>query len=186
MANNKENKIYAAFLNISELFTKALKIPEYQRPYSWGDEQVIQLIDDLTEAWEKDKQAYLVGNIIIHEENQKWKLVDGQQRMITFALILHFLDYFQDEKKNNLDNGDKSFLNLNDHSPLSIPRLKKNFKLIKSRLIHLKDKEQNNKKFLVYFLNQTVVTYTLAESQDQAFFYFDSQNTRGKSLVRKD
>lgn len=169
----------AGLLKIEELFSKPLSIPTYQRPYSWDDEQVIDLMDDLLEAWKNNKKAYLVGNLIMYkaDADSKWELVDGQQRTITFALICHVLE---------LDVADK-FLIDKGLSPLSIKRLKKNYELIHSRLGRLKEnKKANDISFKDYFLDRIIVTYTIAHSQDEAFFYFDSQNTRGRALVRKD
>lgn len=176
--NNDKNR--AGILKVGELFGQSLSIPSYQRPYSWDDEQVIQLMDDLIEAWEKKKKAYLVGNIIIHEKDNKWNLVDGQQRVITFSLLLYALDVSSCNLRRFLD--DKT------HSPLSIPRMNKNYHLIKARISRIKhfNKSVDSVTFEKYIKKQTVVTYTLTRTIDEAFFYFDSQNTRGRPLVRKD
>ena len=42
-------------LTIKELFEKNLKIPDYQRPYSWEKEQVEDLIEDLLDAYKNKK-----------------------------------------------------------------------------------------------------------------------------------
>ncbi len=72
---------------IGELLQQDLTIPAYQRPYSWNEEQVIALVNDLIEAFEKEKKNYLIGNMIFDKKD----IVDGQQRTITLSLIVYFL-----------------------------------------------------------------------------------------------
>jgi uncharacterized protein with ParB-like and HNH nuclease domain len=43
-----------------------LTIPSFQRPYSWDEKQVIQLIKDLNEAY-KNNKSYLIGNMILYK-----------------------------------------------------------------------------------------------------------------------
>ena len=74
-------------LTIEELFEKNLKIPRYQRPYSWEDEQVIDLIEDLISAFSSKKDKYLIGNMIFQHENDKLNIVDGQQRIFKLEIL---------------------------------------------------------------------------------------------------
>jgi hypothetical protein len=169
-------------LNENDSFAK-LTIPPYQRPYAWGEEQVIQLLEDLIEAWQKDDgRCYLVGNIILHkdngEDNVKLNIVDGQQRLTTFALILNALDKCCKNENNESCNLGK--LNIKLHS---YKRMRENYEIIKNRLEKLRSKKDE---FINFFLDRTIVTITYADSLDEAFIFFDSQNTRGKELARKD
>ena len=83
-----------ATLTLKELFEENLEIPLYQRPYSWEDEQVIDLIEDLISAFSSKKDKYLIGNMIFHQEDSKEEIniVDGQQRTTTLALILKVIN----------------------------------------------------------------------------------------------
>lgn len=80
-------------LSIKQLFgnTDALyQIPRYQRPYSWGDEQLEKLWEDLTEAHENDPN-YFLGSVITAkpEGNSTYlDIVDGQQRLTTLTIML--------------------------------------------------------------------------------------------------
>ena len=70
-----------------------LAIPDYQRPYKWTARNAIQLLDDIIEAKNNNKEVYRVGTLILHKEvdaqgNDIYNIVDGQQRTITFALLL--------------------------------------------------------------------------------------------------
>lgn len=82
-------------LSIRELFgnTDSLyKIPLYQRPYKWEDEQVYQLWDDIYEAYETGENNYFLGSIITAQPRDNEKsayvdVVDGQQRLTTLMIL---------------------------------------------------------------------------------------------------
>ena len=65
-----------------------LKIPNYQRPYKWKGRNAIQLLDDIVEARNENKEVYRVGTLILHSNGGKYDIVDGLQRIITFSLLL--------------------------------------------------------------------------------------------------
>ncbi len=87
-------------LKVAALFAtdQHYMIPKYQRNYSWTDEEVSELMTDLTEAWKKfPNEAYLLGQIIVCpateplqniENVSQWDLIDGQQRCTTLYLFL--------------------------------------------------------------------------------------------------
>jgi len=96
-------------LTIKQLFgnTDSLyQIPRYQRAYSWGDNQLNKLWDDLIEAQENDPN-YFLGSIITAkpEENSSYlDVVDGQQRLTTITIMLCvFRDLFPTINKELLD-----------------------------------------------------------------------------------
>lgn len=82
-------------LSIKELFgnTDALyKIPQYQRPYKWEDEQVEKLWADIYEAYENQEDNYFLGSIITAKPRDDEKsayvdVVDGQQRLTTLMIL---------------------------------------------------------------------------------------------------
>jgi len=155
---------------LGEIFGKDLKltIPDYQRPYSWQKEQVEQLIDDLLEA-QKQNKLYLIGNMILYEDKDELKIIDGQQRITTLALLFHVLG----KKSNFLDN---------EINILSAKRLKENHKIIKNRFENFSNKDS----FLKFLKEKVLITYIKTDDLDEAFVLFDAQNTRGKPLKRKD
>ncbi|WEV53332.1 DUF262 domain-containing protein [Bifidobacterium sp. ESL0704] len=67
-------------------------IPDYQRNYSWNDEQIRQLFLDIN----NEPSGYYVGNLLVtqHQEPQpnseenNLDVIDGQQRLITLSLLL--------------------------------------------------------------------------------------------------
>ena len=70
-----------------------LCIPNYQRPYKWSVKNVLQLVDDIIEAKFENKETYRVGTLILYynPERNEYEIVDGQQRTISFSLLLKAL-----------------------------------------------------------------------------------------------
>ncbi|HPS29581.1 MAG TPA: DUF262 domain-containing protein [bacterium] len=96
-------------LTIKQLFgnTDSLyQIPRYQRPYSWIDEQLEKLWDDLNEAYENDPN-YFLGSIITakpEESSTYLDIVDGQQRLTTLTILLCvYRDLYPDINQHLLD-----------------------------------------------------------------------------------
>ncbi|MBK6483748.1 MAG: DUF262 domain-containing protein [Chitinophagaceae bacterium] len=80
-------------LTIKQLFgnTDSLyQIPRYQRPYSWNDEQLEKLWDDLKESHENNPN-YFLGSVITakpEESSTYLDVVDGQQRLTTLTILM--------------------------------------------------------------------------------------------------
>jgi hypothetical protein len=157
-----------------------LVIPPYQRPYKWTAKNAIQLFDDIIEAKNQNKEAYRVGTLILHFDAKKsvYNIVDGQQRTITFSLLLMALD---PEKSTKI-----SFLNqsLTDdsHNARNIPN---NFRTLERRIHNISDAreslELNN-----YIKNNCELIVVITKDISEAFQFFDSQNARGKKLYPHD
>ena len=63
-------------------------IPDYQRPYSWEDEQIEQLWDDIYSAMELGNESYFLGPmILIRAPGGYFEVVDGQQRLTTLTIL---------------------------------------------------------------------------------------------------
>ena len=71
-----------------------LKIPYYQRPYVWNEKSITILFNDTYNAYKSSQEEYRLGTIILHYDKNENKLniVDGQQRLISLALLLYNLD----------------------------------------------------------------------------------------------
>jgi len=71
-------------------------IPDYQRPYAWGDTECQTLWDDIfsfafpnddCDAFRKDDE-YFLGPIVTFKNEGKQEIIDGQQRLTTLMLML--------------------------------------------------------------------------------------------------
>ncbi|MEU7673566.1 DUF262 domain-containing HNH endonuclease family protein [Micromonospora taraxaci] len=70
-------------------------IPHYQRPYAWGIEQALQLLDDLEDALVPDAaEPYFLGSLVLvkpDENAPQAEVIDGQQRLTTLSILLAVL-----------------------------------------------------------------------------------------------
>lgn len=63
-------------------------IPDYQRGYRWGKEEVTLLLRDLQS---NGSQPYCLQPIVVKKNGTKYELIDGQQRLTTIYLIYKYL-----------------------------------------------------------------------------------------------
>jgi uncharacterized protein with ParB-like and HNH nuclease domain len=103
----QQSWIEAADQNVAKLYGDYLyEIPNYQRPFSWEDEQFDQLIDDLLDAYDRNREEYgsvdeileydpyFLGSLVLQkvEDNKKiYDIVDGQQRITSLAILMAVL-----------------------------------------------------------------------------------------------
>ena len=79
-------------LDDETLFDKEVHyvIPRYQRAYAWEDKEIVQLIDDINDS----TGDYYIGSLVVAKVKDKvetYEVVDGQQRLTTLYLLLHYL-----------------------------------------------------------------------------------------------
>lgn len=82
-------------------------IPEYQRPYSWSDDEITTLFDDLwefsierTRAERTESVNYFLGCVVSYEENGERQIIDGQQRITSLFLLLRAVFSMLEEEEN--------------------------------------------------------------------------------------
>lgn len=157
-----------------------LSVPAYQRPYKWTARNAIQLLDDILEAKNRNKERYRVGTLILHKtigKEEVYNIVDGQQRTITFALLLTALrgengiDFLKQELYNNV---------YNRHN------IANNYNAILRR-VGLKNGDGEEIQSLKdYIENRCELIVVITTDVSEAFQFFDSQNARGKALYPHD
>ncbi len=170
MAKDTDIKVVASVQNTSELLTKHLSIPIYQRPYVWTENNVEQMLSDIRNSMTQGKENYRLGSIILHNND----IVDGQQRITTLSLIRKAL-----QDKGIVDYADDCELRYNH--VLSFKHLKENFSYIKQWLSELSNCN-DFAKYLDKHCEYVVLQITGEDSLSMAFKLFDSQNGRGKQL----
>ena len=158
-----------------------LRIPGYQRPYKWTQQNVTELLNDISESIVAGNVSqYRVGTVILHQESDLYFIVDGQQRLLTFILICLALDpefscplMLDDEFQKALAFDKVSQVNLHD-----------NYRVV---IEHIMSYSENDKEKLRQAIcNKLEFVVVSVYKRIEAFQLFDSQNARGKRLYPHD
>ncbi len=86
--------LHSQILNLATVLARkpGLKVPRYQRPYTWGEREVRQLIQDLWSAYQRGAPFYFIGQIVLVKNSLgKLEISDGQQRLATLTMILAYV-----------------------------------------------------------------------------------------------
>ena len=151
-----------------------LNIPEYQRPYRWQAKEIRRLIADIGEHFDREQTRkdergeeyspipYYLGSVILHrDDNGKLNIIDGQQRITTLAIIAQVTS-------------ESPGSNLKYSSPVSQRQILKNLRWLERETI----KSIN--------FNQLEFTLVVTDSEDDAYAFFETQNTGGVRLSGPD
>jgi hypothetical protein len=128
-------------LSIEEVFAgRLLEVPDYQRGYAWGEEQLRDFIEDL-ELLGDGKEHY-TGTLVLHPRRDRGSrmdsqgssyisadIVDGQQRLTTIVLLLDAIrrELASQQMLESLADGIRSnYLSVRDISGQPLLRLKLN------------------------------------------------------------
>lgn len=154
-----------------------LTIPEYQRSYQWRDTQINRLLNDFYHhrKEQQDRKAgtaspFYLGSIILHQQSYKksekprLNIIDGQQRLTTLAIIAFLQKRF-------------THLSLSYESPESQQQIKRN-------LMWLEQHKQPELQTID--LDQVSFTLVVTRSEDDAYRFFETQNTGGVRLGGAD
>lgn len=166
---------------LSELFIPleseafSLKIPDYQRIYCWEEKQVLRLLHDVLHYTNK---PYHMGTIILHQrqgENNRthYDIVDGQQRLVTLALLLLELKYEA-----------LAFVNETFNSEEAQQYVAYNKWLIQDFIHHKREKISATK--ILEHIQFSVLILPDAANLDLAYTFFSTNNSRGKTLSDYD
>lgn len=112
-------------ISLSKLFDKRIfRIPDYQRGYAWGEPQLLDFWDDLLNLTE-DRYHYtgmlslkkLNRSVYSNWKEEKWiidekgyeayHVIDGQQRLTTFIILVNSILRFAESKGIDYLNGDE-------------------------------------------------------------------------------
>uniref|UniRef100_UPI004047AAC1 DUF262 domain-containing protein n=1 Tax=Rheinheimera sp. TaxID=1869214 RepID=UPI004047AAC1 len=145
-----------------------LTIPEYQRPYCWQDKQLAQLLADIKAHNEQNKQTpelpYYLGSLILHQSNGQLNIIDGQQRVTTLALM-------------SCISGSSANIDLSFESPISQQQIKHNLAWLQRRADSVR---------ATIAMERLQFTLVVTRSEDDAYRFFETQNTGGVRLGGPD
>lgn len=83
-------------------------IPEYQRPYSWSDDEICTLFDDIWDfsidrTLPDGAKSYFLGCVVSYTENGERQIIDGQQRITSLFLLLRAVFTMLENEENKSD-----------------------------------------------------------------------------------
>ncbi len=158
---------------LSNLFSIPLHIPSYQRPYKWSARSTNLLFIDTYEAFQNDLDEYRLGSVILQKDkNDTYNIVDGQQRLTTLSILLYCL-------------GDTNQpLLQEEYSELSTNAILTNHSILSRKTNELSSNERT--RFKNYLLEKCTTVQIVTDKEQEAFQFFDSQNSRGKALAPHD
>lgn len=177
--------LHKEIITVADLVRKnKLRIPEYQRPYKWTVKNVNQLINDI--YLHKNKGAYRLGTLIIHDDNGELNIVDGQQRTVTLLLIARailekrIISIKNPELSRLLNDLNNTLINPEFSNEISISNILINYSEI-TRHVATFDEDM-----IDFFFNKCQFIKFMLIDISEAFQFFDSQNARGKDLEVHD
>lgn len=162
-----------------------LSIPDYQRPYKWTGRNVRDLIGDIQAFSCFDE--YRIGTVILHRhrsgdpERDSLDIVDGQQRILTFLILLAAL---RNLGAAGVDDYGDAFAGLTVSDADSISNMRGNLGVSENAFGSMADDDLA--RFRGYLLKRCTVTVITVRDLGEAFQLFDSQNARGKALYPTD
>jgi len=81
---------------------KIYKVPDFQRDYSWDEDNWEDLWNDITMTKENQESHYMGSIVLLNNGDSNYKIIDGQQRFTTLSIIsLAVIS----KLKNLIDNG---------------------------------------------------------------------------------
>jgi hypothetical protein len=149
-------------------------IPIYQRPYSWSEKQIRKFISDIFVSfwgYNKDSNAepMFIGTMQLSEKdkNGKQNIIDGQQRITTFLILLKVLA-IRNPSSTELNNFDFNWLTTNVNNGKQQENLKE---LINSTTLEIENNNNLNKYLNnAQFINQILQEQTKQETENSQVF----------------
>ena len=165
-------------ISLKKLLELKLSIPLYQRPYKWTIEHTEDLLNDIKKTMEeKPDIPYVMGSVIVYKKNaDEYEIVDGQQRLTTLSILLYIL------KSTNYGGlQDQEYKHV-----ASKKNIVQNAEHITNWLFRKNIGEYHYRQLKEYLYTKLWFVLITAPQLDDAFTFFDSQNSRGKSLEDYD
>lgn len=164
-------------------------IPLYQRAFAWEEKQLEQLVEDINDI--RDNSNYYIGSLVVSRFENKFEVVDGQQRLTSLYLLLSCLGK---KLKATLTFAcrDKSNYTLRRvHELLDEKRsdydderiengIQQGIRILKEKIAKL------NKESLLEKLSRVVIYRIEVPENTDLNRYFEIMNTRGEQLEQHD
>ena len=192
--------------SIKEIFDGQYKyiIPLYQRNFSWRQEQIEQLLQDIYEAYKNKQGNYFIGSLVVLKRpNGDFEVIDGQQRLTTLSLITKILGINDEprlfyDSRPEVEEFFKVFYKSDDEKcEINYPQiyhLKNAIRYIKdakldaeSNSTTINQMDNNSKESFKTFFAEHVILVRVEIPQDtDVASYFEIMNNRGEQLQKHE
>ena len=169
-------------------------IPLYQRNFAWTYDEIEQLLNDVADAFQENRDNYYIGTLVVNKENDIFKIIDGQQRTTALNLIALALKHefgfdrlkavnltFPARKKSN-----KNIQNLFAKQEISEDdenELTRGYRYAKDALKKVLEERQLDPQSFVDYLFENVIIFRSILPEDLDLnLYFERFNSRGEQL----
>ena len=169
-------------------------IPLYQRNFAWTYDEIEQLLNDVADAFQENRDNYYIGTLVVNKENDIFKIIDGQQRTTALNLIALALKHefgfdrlkavnltFPARKKSNKNIKDlfaKQEISEDDENELT-----RGYGYAKDALKKVLEERRLDPQSFVDYLFENVIIFRSILSEDLDLnLYFERFNSRGEQL----
>lgn len=178
-------------------------IPIYQRNYDWGEKEVLQLIEDVSDyAKANSMRNYYIGSAVVFPRysngNEYFETIDGQQRLTTLTILvsllrsLRYADWYStpnlsyDYRKE----ADDALRMLNEKRFSEHPAARNIidvYSLLEKNLLRiLSEKKLSIKDFSNYLFDKVIIVRIPVPQDTELNHYFEIMNTRGEQLEKHE
>ena len=173
-------------------------IPLYQRNFAWTYDEIEQLLNDVADAFQENRDNYYIGtlvvNLVVHKEKDLFKIIDGQQRTTALNLIALALKHefgfdrlkavnltFPSRKKSNDNIQDlfaKKKILQDDENELTrgYGHAKEALKKV------LEERQLDPQSFVDYLFEKVIIFRSILPEDLDLNLYFERFNSRGEQL----
>ena len=169
-------------------------IPLYQRNFAWTYDELEQLLNDVADAFQENRDNYYIGILVVNKENDIFKIIDGQQRTTALNLIALALKRefgfdrlkavnltFPARKKSN-ENIQKLFTK-QEISEGDENELTRGYGHAKDALKKvLEERHLNPQSFVDYLFDKVIIFRSILPEDLDLNLYFERFNSRGEQL----
>ena len=171
-------------------------IPLYQRNFAWTYDEIEQLLNDVADAFQenRDNYNYYIGTLVVNKENDIFKIIDGQQRTTALNLIALALKHefgfdrlkavnltFPARKKSNKNIQDlfaKQEISEDDENELT-----RGYGHAKDALKKvLEERRLDPQSFVDYLFENVIIFRSILPEDLDLNLYFERFNSRGEQL----
>jgi len=169
-------------------------IPLYQRNFAWTYDEIEQLLADVADAFQENRDNYYIGTLVVNKENDIFKIIDGQQRTTALNLIALALKHefgFDRLKAVNLTFPARKKSNKNIQDLFSKKKilegdeneLTRGYGHAKDALKKvLEERQLNPQSFVDYLFEKVIIFRSILPEDLDLNLYFERFNSRGEQL----